>query len=97
MTREKQQRQQRKFLLASNLLLHIRRPLRNEPGLKRGKELRRRGWRQTPLLVKRKSETKNIYIYIHTNLKHAYTHIHDIKFIQINLHHSKAATAIFCQ
>jgi hypothetical protein len=54
-----------------------------------GRELRRRGWRQAPPLAKRKNKIQNI----HTHNKHT----HAIKFIQINLHHTKRATANLCQ
>jgi hypothetical protein len=36
------------LLIASNLPLQIRGPLPREPGLTRGRELRKTGWRQTP-------------------------------------------------
>jgi hypothetical protein len=49
-------------------------------------------------------EAKEERIEIHPSLDrkmkthtHAHTHTHTIKFFQINLHHSKAATATVCQ
>jgi hypothetical protein len=52
--------------------------------------LRRRGWRQTPPLMKRKNEIVNTHA-------RTSTHTHTVKFFQTNLHHSKAAMATSCQ
>jgi hypothetical protein len=70
MTREEQQRQKRKFLLASNLPQQIRGPLGRESGLTRGKGLGRKGWRQNSPLVNKEWNEE----YTNTNLKYTYTH-----------------------
>jgi hypothetical protein len=59
-----------------------------EPSLISGRTLRRRGWRLTHPQMERKNGGD------HTH-RHASTH--RINFFQINLHHSKTATATLCQ
>jgi hypothetical protein len=75
----------------------FRGPLRTDPRLRKGRKLKR-SWKLTPPLMERntlynKTHTRNTNSNFNTHTVHTL----NIKFLQINLHHSKAAMATLCQ
>jgi hypothetical protein len=84
-------------LLRTTEVEQFRGPLRTDPRLRKGRKLRRI-WKLTPSLMERntlynKTHTRKTNSNVNTHTVHTL----NIKFLQINLHHSKAATATLCQ